>query len=382
MEENNIHDIGDDVLKEESSQKSFVVGKIQDLLSTSNITEFLPGQICSTDQTQCSSSADFDIEIFRNQHNKTINTNNSNQTIELDKSKLAADESSYLKFLGIQFKVSILQERNYDSILFLKCVASCNMLIAFSNFVTFAVGLNYLIFPLICQFGASIVFVVFSVEMCKKSIKHGPKIQLTLVIETVLAGAFYMGLFLYSLLVKIPFNSLPLYILLYYLNLLIASVTAGLVILPNNISYDDPNYQLKFFAKLFISAFFNATGMLDALSDIVLGIELVTYPSQKLFIIGIILFVLCNIDYLQVLRKIAFPLKIMLYDYIFNVVVEAVVLVLTAIVLFDVSHNSESEQQENTFFATVISISTTIVNFSHNFILLYKEIRPDTIGLF
>eukprot|EP01023_Acetabularia_acetabulum_P059078 TRINITY_DN7079_c0_g1_i1.p3 TRINITY_DN7079_c0_g1~~TRINITY_DN7079_c0_g1_i1.p3 ORF type:complete len:168 (+),score=25.19 TRINITY_DN7079_c0_g1_i1:91-594(+) len=147
----------------------------------------------------------------------------------------------------------------------------------------------------------------------------------------------------------------------------------SLLISPNFIPQNDPDYQLKFFSQRVFSGFFDGTGSMDALSDIVLGIQLIQQNDIKLLVIGILLFILSNVDYFQVMRRAVTPQKIKIFETLFVVFVEMIVLVLTCVVLFDVSKTSQGKENQDAFYVIVFSLATSIVNFCHNLVALWQK---------
>eukprot|EP01023_Acetabularia_acetabulum_P045072 TRINITY_DN4558_c0_g3_i1.p3 TRINITY_DN4558_c0_g3~~TRINITY_DN4558_c0_g3_i1.p3 ORF type:complete len:125 (+),score=20.62 TRINITY_DN4558_c0_g3_i1:489-863(+) len=114
---------------------------------------------------------------------------------------------------------------------------------------------------------------------------------------------------------------------------------------------------------------------MDALSDVVLGIQLLQQNDKKLLIIGIILCILCSVDYFQVVRRAITPQKIKCVETLFVVFVEVIVLVLTGVVLLEVSKISREGDNQDAYYVVVFSLTTSIVNFCHNLVTLWQKYK-------
>eukprot|EP01023_Acetabularia_acetabulum_P068402 TRINITY_DN9702_c0_g1_i2.p1 TRINITY_DN9702_c0_g1~~TRINITY_DN9702_c0_g1_i2.p1 ORF type:complete len:373 (-),score=25.61 TRINITY_DN9702_c0_g1_i2:166-1284(-) len=329
--------------------------------------EILPGQIDSLEEDTAdmsSSSDDFDVEIFRNQE----------QQQQQKENKLKRTDKKLIKIFGFEFDIEILQERNKNPVLLLQCIFFSLLLGDFSFFILFAVGLNFSIVPLLLV--TSVIVVVFFLfsNLCKQSIKNGLKLDPKNLIFVAFGAIAYSVLFVYSIFVQTPFNSLPFFLLGIYLSNIVFSICTTYTVAPNFTPFDDPNYQLRFFGPRIMAGFFNGTGAFDAISDVVLGIQLLQYPSKKLITIGVFLLILCNVDYIFVVMRALIPSKIGIRLQIFTLLNELIIMALTAVVLLDVSNISQNQQSEDALTVVVISISTTVVNFLHNAVLLFYTV--------
>eukprot|EP01023_Acetabularia_acetabulum_P045066 TRINITY_DN4558_c0_g1_i1.p2 TRINITY_DN4558_c0_g1~~TRINITY_DN4558_c0_g1_i1.p2 ORF type:complete len:450 (+),score=22.46 TRINITY_DN4558_c0_g1_i1:246-1595(+) len=320
-------------------------------------------------QTSSSSSSEFQLDNFRN-----LKINAQETLKSQTKFPNIDNNSPYLNFWGLKFEISKLQERNKDFILFLRVYFAQNLLQNFSGFVLFGVGLNFRIIPVFVLIGHLVSVFALQIYLCNKSIQNGLKIDLIIVVGTMITGTLYITLFLYSFLLKFPFNSLPLFLCVVQIYHIIFFSGGSLVVAPNFTPWNDPNYQLKFFSQRSFSGFFDGTGSMDALSDAVLGIQLIQMSSHKFLIIGIILCVLSSIDYFQVVRREIVPQKITIFENLVVVFNEVIVLVLTGVVFLDVLKISQGENSADSFYVTLYSLLTTIVNFSHNLVSLSHRI--------
>eukprot|EP01023_Acetabularia_acetabulum_P004658 TRINITY_DN11987_c0_g1_i1.p1 TRINITY_DN11987_c0_g1~~TRINITY_DN11987_c0_g1_i1.p1 ORF type:complete len:386 (+),score=6.09 TRINITY_DN11987_c0_g1_i1:507-1664(+) len=354
-------------LKEEQSVEIFSIIKQN---SSDTSCKNLPGQIVSEEDyidTLSSSSNEFDVETFRN--SQPIKSQNF-----VGKTKSDNINSKYLEILVFKFEIAKLQERNKNPVLFLQCIFFNALIGDFIIFVVYCVGQSYRIIPLLFSLCFIIMLFPIFVDLCQLSIKDGIKVKPRIILAIGILSIVHMFLIGYSVFVQTPFNSILLFLLGFYLNCLTQVFVTVCIVTPNPTPFDDPNYQLKFFGPRIMSAFFNGTGAMDAISDVILGIQLFQYPHKKFLIIGVVLLFLCNVDYLQVLRRLFTPYKITTGQQIFTLVIEVIVMVLTVVVLFDMQNFTQDQSNEDDLIVVVISISTTIINFVHNLLILFYQV--------
>eukprot|EP01023_Acetabularia_acetabulum_P064490 TRINITY_DN8354_c0_g2_i3.p1 TRINITY_DN8354_c0_g2~~TRINITY_DN8354_c0_g2_i3.p1 ORF type:complete len:386 (-),score=29.09 TRINITY_DN8354_c0_g2_i3:196-1353(-) len=335
--------------------------------STKPNSQILPGYIFSEDDsiTKKLSSQEFDIEIFRST-DKKLNTSG--------KFDEPSAKSKTIKFLGGEFIIEILQERNKNPVLVLQCVFGSALFYALSFFITFSFGLNFQILPTAITAAASFVnfWVIFDVQQL--SIKNGLKKSPTLILRILFHVLCLIGLFVYAIVIKTPFNSTPLFLLAIYFAFFCRGFCFGVLLTPNFTPFDDPNYQLRFFSDRITDTFFTATGTVDVLSDIAMAQFLIWqyYQSKFLLVIGIFLLVLCAVDYVLLLKRVLHPSRNGLKVMIATVGTEILILGLTLVVLIKFSSNQAFEIDSDSLFVTVISLSSTVVNLIHHVLIIYS----------
>eukprot|EP01023_Acetabularia_acetabulum_P068403 TRINITY_DN9702_c0_g1_i6.p2 TRINITY_DN9702_c0_g1~~TRINITY_DN9702_c0_g1_i6.p2 ORF type:complete len:251 (-),score=17.89 TRINITY_DN9702_c0_g1_i6:363-1115(-) len=220
--------------------------------------EILPGQIVSQEEdiiNMSSSSDEFDVEIFRNSKLQQEQQQQAKKNIISERT-----DKKLIKIFGFEFDIEILQERNKNPVLLLQCIFFSLLLGDFSFFILFAVGLNFSIVPLLLV--TSVIVVVFFLfsNLCKQSIKNGLKLDPKNLIFVAFGAIAYSVLFVYSIFVQTPFNSLPFFLLGIYLSNIVFSICTTYTVAPNFTPFDDPNYQLRFFGPRIMAGFFQWHG--------------------------------------------------------------------------------------------------------------------------
>eukprot|EP01024_Parvocaulis_polyphysoides_P017169 TRINITY_DN17597_c0_g1_i1.p1 TRINITY_DN17597_c0_g1~~TRINITY_DN17597_c0_g1_i1.p1 ORF type:complete len:424 (-),score=33.28 TRINITY_DN17597_c0_g1_i1:155-1318(-) len=324
----------------------------------------------TTGHDSIATQSEFDLEMFRKKRSTFKSLKGSLPTPETPHREKKVD----INFLGIIFNIEILQERNRDPIFFLKLVTSCSILFAITLGVIFIVGFKYsktiILVCLIIIFCSWILFI----RICQKSIKNGLQLTVQIVSSLIISLICSTGLFIYSFIIKTPFNSLPIFLLASQLWLFFSCFLVALIFLPNDAPFDDINYQLRFFSTRLIMAFFNGTGALDVLSDMALGIQLIRNNSVNyLKFLSVVLFIFCLVDYFELSKRIFMPAKVRQKDYLITIVAEIFILGLTLVILSGVQKNHKQQKNDDTLIVAIISLMTTVINFLHHLFRIFEE---------
>eukprot|EP01023_Acetabularia_acetabulum_P050196 TRINITY_DN5407_c0_g2_i6.p1 TRINITY_DN5407_c0_g2~~TRINITY_DN5407_c0_g2_i6.p1 ORF type:complete len:405 (-),score=18.25 TRINITY_DN5407_c0_g2_i6:627-1841(-) len=314
-------------------------------------------------------SEEFNIEDFRYQgQNLQPEKHPEIQIVERTRSEV-------LKFWILEFDIEKIQQRNKDPIFFIKVAFICGLTRQFLQCIIFVVGLNFETIPTLVTAAAMLQVPILNYQIINTSIIGRPQIKVQSYIAIIIYTIEILFLFIYSFLVSIPFNSLPLYLLTVYIYLISETIVTAIMFTPNSTSWEDPSYQLKFLFERAMIGFFNGASAMDVSSDIVLSVKLFQKWSTFYVVSGVILILLCFIDFLLFVKRIVMPHKSGIREYFLIIFVEVVILSMTAVVLYGVSNRSlEVDSNWETFFVTIISLVTTLVNFLHHLIVVYDKI--------
>eukprot|EP01026_Neomeris_dumetosa_P050870 TRINITY_DN4466_c1_g1_i5.p1 TRINITY_DN4466_c1_g1~~TRINITY_DN4466_c1_g1_i5.p1 ORF type:complete len:366 (+),score=12.30 TRINITY_DN4466_c1_g1_i5:204-1301(+) len=347
----------------------------QELESDLSVNVVLPGQIPSSDDGQALSQTsdeeeDFDMNTFR--YGKQYKL--KQQRKEQENEQLQRNSQELIVFLGSKFRVGNLKDRNKDPILLLNCTFSSFLAGSFTYYATFMLGQKFRLIPtLICIWGP-LFFWLAVVEILgiplKEHLKITRRIKLNIILFSFSAG----GSIIYSYICHTPFNSVIYNFLGCFLSVFFFQFAGTLIMLPFKKPANDPIYQMRFFTSRILIGFFYATGVVDVLSDISLAIELFSNYNNYLLVLGILLLVVCFVDYAFLFQRIVFPTTITSFNYVLTVVVEILVIGLTIVVLIGVK-KEESQQRENgnsdPLVLSVLSLTTTAVNFFHHIFVVF-----------
>eukprot|EP01023_Acetabularia_acetabulum_P048568 TRINITY_DN5140_c0_g1_i7.p1 TRINITY_DN5140_c0_g1~~TRINITY_DN5140_c0_g1_i7.p1 ORF type:complete len:503 (+),score=12.84 TRINITY_DN5140_c0_g1_i7:122-1630(+) len=336
----------------------------------------------SSDDNDCSSE-EFDIDKYREKPTHIQKTTKVQTTAQKKITDYRYIKS--LKFMGIEFEVEKLLERNKDPILYLKIYCGLVVIVDILTVINFVVGLNFQLIPTILTFFVCILLPIAGILVLNTSVKDGLEPNVKIGTCVFLVTSMFAGLFVYSFVVNFPFNSASLFLLATYLTVVFREIFGAFGVMPNFTSPDDPNYQLKFLGVRMLEGFFNGTGMIDSLSDLVLGLQLVQQTQHKiLLVVGIILIVLCVIDHVNVLRKIFTPEKITLKQYMTVIFMEILIMAITTYVLYGIASGQlqtstarKDNQNEDTLIVVVISLMTTLINFLHHLFRVFFMVKQN-----
>eukprot|EP01025_Chloroclados_australasicus_P023737 TRINITY_DN23992_c1_g1_i2.p1 TRINITY_DN23992_c1_g1~~TRINITY_DN23992_c1_g1_i2.p1 ORF type:complete len:422 (-),score=12.88 TRINITY_DN23992_c1_g1_i2:376-1641(-) len=295
---------------------------------------------------------------------KQINPTQRKDTTTLDE----------IKILNVRFKVKYLQERHKDPLTLLQYVYSFQLI---NNLLTFGVhliGLKFRIFILLICIGHLVLSFYTNTVLLKQSVRNGfkfTKIELFI----ILCGIISVGsLAVYSFAFETPFNSMPIFLLSFFVLYFFQSFSFGMIMLPNERAWNDPNYQMRFLLSRFMFSFFVVTGLVDVFSDIALGLNLIRYFGGYVFYIGVAILSFCALDYTLLVLRVLKPNAVTINRHLITITVEVVIILLTVSVIFGVRRNlDDKEGKEDSFVIILISISTTLVNFSHHVFLVYDQ---------
>eukprot|EP01026_Neomeris_dumetosa_P077380 TRINITY_DN83488_c1_g1_i1.p1 TRINITY_DN83488_c1_g1~~TRINITY_DN83488_c1_g1_i1.p1 ORF type:complete len:373 (-),score=22.67 TRINITY_DN83488_c1_g1_i1:152-1270(-) len=346
-----------------------------------SLRELLPGQIPDVEDEENSTSTtsedDFNLEEFRRttrlptqRASKSLDKGANFKSLEKGSNFKASFERSQqepkmIKFLGIWFNYNYLLERNQNPILLLLWVFGLLIVSTTGFFVVFIVGQKFKLLPTIFGILTCIFSSASTIMVLQTSVKNGMKKNRNVVISVSLNVVSTTISMVYAFGWATPFDSVLLFFILLFCTLLAFILAGTTVINPFLKSPEDPNYQARFFFSRFLISFFDTTGMLDVLSDIKMGIELLRNFNGILKTLAIVLFILCAIDYSYLLLRMLSPLK-SINKYIQTIIVEILVLGLTAWVFFEVKKLGDSERENSPITIVVLSLTTTGVNFFHH----------------
>eukprot|EP01025_Chloroclados_australasicus_P065175 TRINITY_DN8846_c0_g2_i2.p1 TRINITY_DN8846_c0_g2~~TRINITY_DN8846_c0_g2_i2.p1 ORF type:complete len:318 (+),score=11.15 TRINITY_DN8846_c0_g2_i2:265-1218(+) len=281
-----------------SSQESeiLVESTTQSILTTGLHT--LPGQIISSHEggeilQNWTSGSDFDLEQFRNPV-IGVKTNDNHDAYNKEKEVFQiVNEQHEITLWGVKYVLQYLYERHKYPIFLLYCIYTCLICYSIGNIVTFYIGLQFRTYLLFISILVNISAAYIVISLCQTSIKKRYKVNLKQVVAVFcqLGGSLYLQI--YSFIFQIPFNSVPLFLLSFFVTNIFACTAVAMGLLPNNRRWSDPDYQTRFFLSRTMLAFFNACGAADVYSDIALGLDAVRrYDQGYVFGIGVVLFVL------------------------------------------------------------------------------------------
>eukprot|EP01025_Chloroclados_australasicus_P037342 TRINITY_DN3811_c0_g1_i2.p2 TRINITY_DN3811_c0_g1~~TRINITY_DN3811_c0_g1_i2.p2 ORF type:complete len:417 (-),score=24.66 TRINITY_DN3811_c0_g1_i2:558-1808(-) len=373
-------------------QSRLTEGDIISLQSEGDDLGKLPGQAMSSEHEveikegfalqSSSSSAGFDLEQFRmgntgatqfnQKHLQGVNQFDNKDTVF---SKVTSVKQEQIKICGVKFIVKYLQERYKYPIQLLQYVYGSLFVHNFMLCFVYLIGLKFHIFMLlICVIYFILSFHLITVTL-NSSVKNGLKISKQDWFILFCAAMIVSYLAIYSFAFKTPFNSMPIFLLLFFVIFFASFVSYGMVGHPNERKWEDPNYQMRFLFGRVMMAFFNATGMVDVCSDIALCLDLIRYFRGYVFVIGIVLLGFCAIDYLLLIFRFLMPKKVTVRRHLFTILIELVVIILTVSVIFGVRKDMDDsvEGKKDSFAIILISIATTVVNFLHHIFLVYDQ---------
>eukprot|EP01025_Chloroclados_australasicus_P059846 TRINITY_DN7596_c2_g1_i2.p3 TRINITY_DN7596_c2_g1~~TRINITY_DN7596_c2_g1_i2.p3 ORF type:complete len:177 (+),score=8.45 TRINITY_DN7596_c2_g1_i2:36-533(+) len=141
------------------------------------------------------------------------------------------------------------------------------------------------------------------------------------------------------------------------------------ITLHNHLSWDDPNYQSKYFIQKFMFGVINATGFVDVLSDIALGIQIIQKYEGYLQILGISMFVLCLLDFGILNIRLFSPDKVTITMHAWAIVLEIVILVTSVLVALQLD---KSNTDWEFVLLLVFSFVSTVVNFIHHIFVIVQ----------
>eukprot|EP01023_Acetabularia_acetabulum_P011333 TRINITY_DN15205_c0_g1_i1.p2 TRINITY_DN15205_c0_g1~~TRINITY_DN15205_c0_g1_i1.p2 ORF type:complete len:202 (+),score=12.24 TRINITY_DN15205_c0_g1_i1:44-607(+) len=174
-----------------------------------------------------------------------------------------------------------------------------------------------------------------------------------------------------------PFNSQPLYLLSLYFNLIGVFTQVEIQQNADFTPWDHPNYQLMYFIKKSSMGFFNGTAFMDVMSDFILGIQLVIRFRNHFLILGILLLILCGADVVFLMRRSHLVReKVSWKENLVVAINEIMIILLTVIVLYGISTKGQ-EQDDETFFVVVISLSTTVISLLHQLFFTYQKFEAN-----
>eukprot|EP01023_Acetabularia_acetabulum_P054380 TRINITY_DN6131_c0_g1_i8.p1 TRINITY_DN6131_c0_g1~~TRINITY_DN6131_c0_g1_i8.p1 ORF type:complete len:394 (-),score=26.47 TRINITY_DN6131_c0_g1_i8:560-1741(-) len=358
---------------------------------------FLPGQILSTDQSTISmqqsygetsdkfdsdalefmsqdnlmkgiklesNEEDFDIEKFRE-----IKTDTKIQAeikpAKIDYQNRRAKHGEIYRYLGIKFYLELLQQRNKDpKILLNTLVGSIFIGCSFALYL-FIYGTNFSIVPsVLITVSVSLSFIAFPLNL-NSSVENGINFKSWGCFFIALCMSFWSLALIYCFIRVVPFGSVSIFLLYLEVQSFLACIIIFCEFVPCKISWEDEFYQTKYFMSLCLLSSLNATGLIDVLSDIVLGVEIILNFSGFLQILGFSLFFLCLMDLLIVSIRIAMPQKVTIKMHVIAFVLELGILTVTLIAIFQANSNSK-EVESDLKMLIFLSVATTCINFAHH----------------
>eukprot|EP01025_Chloroclados_australasicus_P026078 TRINITY_DN2591_c0_g2_i1.p1 TRINITY_DN2591_c0_g2~~TRINITY_DN2591_c0_g2_i1.p1 ORF type:complete len:391 (+),score=11.69 TRINITY_DN2591_c0_g2_i1:211-1383(+) len=346
----------------------------------------LPGQVLTTEE-EClqpqSSGSEFDLEQFRQgnvqKHVGYPVTGEEGKHEEIEKSQF--QELKEIQLFGVKFILQYLQERNKNPVLLLQCIYISHFMNTAIEIVTFYFGLKFRLFFLFFCIGQMSLLFYFYVCVCRMPISKIKKFNLKLTVILSILGITQVFLLVYGFGFQTPYDSMPIFILLMFVLHIFVYFESGLILLPNNREWKDPEYQTRYFLSRGMLAFFNSCGIVDVYSDVALGLELVRNFTGYVYGMGIALFILCAMDYILLNLRTAQPTKVTMKRHVITVGIELLVMALTASVIFGVRSDSSSseETKQESIVIIAISISTTAVNFLHHVFLIYDQCMANSL---
>eukprot|EP01024_Parvocaulis_polyphysoides_P068680 TRINITY_DN8381_c0_g4_i3.p1 TRINITY_DN8381_c0_g4~~TRINITY_DN8381_c0_g4_i3.p1 ORF type:complete len:381 (+),score=33.99 TRINITY_DN8381_c0_g4_i3:245-1387(+) len=338
----------------------------------------LPGQVCDDQSEEFSTDDEFDLDKFRDATyhvpKKILDQDEQNRQLEQKVHQITA-RAEYFKYLGIQFSLRKLQQRNKDPKLFLNTILTLHILENFGVILLIVFGSKYIVFSVILHILFQICFQQLLLSFVTNYFVSKKVAQI--LIFFVGAG-FSFGLIIFWFFFDVLFGNIVYFLLSLEFKALFEMLILQLAVLPNSTPFDDQDYQIKFFFSRIIIAILNSTGLLDVLSDIVLGFELIQFKGS-LKIMGISLFLLCVMDFLILIIRVMQPKKVTMYIHIWAIVLEVATLSISVLIFFEFNkkecnHIKFGNDEHGDFFGLlVLSFVTTLINFVHHIFVIFEH---------
>eukprot|EP01025_Chloroclados_australasicus_P027305 TRINITY_DN2711_c0_g1_i1.p3 TRINITY_DN2711_c0_g1~~TRINITY_DN2711_c0_g1_i1.p3 ORF type:complete len:365 (+),score=33.07 TRINITY_DN2711_c0_g1_i1:215-1309(+) len=315
-----------------------------------------------------SSEDEFDLERFRLSKTvvpKVLDPSSSTHSQQAQGNL----EKEILTVLGIDFVIAYLQERNRNPILLLQVVAFCAVAGNIVTTMSSMVGTNF--DPIQCSLSTvfELTMLACPVIFLKKSIKNGLKYTLGETLLVVVNFASPSAMIIYSFMVKSPFDSIPLFLSTFFITALFYMMQNACTVLYNPTNKNDPEYQLKFFFKRIMLSVINATGYVDVLSDIALGIQIIQKYTGYLKVLGVFMFIFCILDFLIVNFRFAAPEKVTVGMHAWAIALEVMIL---AVSILSVLQVDSKDIDWDFLLLLVFSLVSTAVNFLHHIFVIVQ----------
>eukprot|EP01025_Chloroclados_australasicus_P037765 TRINITY_DN3861_c0_g4_i1.p1 TRINITY_DN3861_c0_g4~~TRINITY_DN3861_c0_g4_i1.p1 ORF type:complete len:377 (+),score=20.72 TRINITY_DN3861_c0_g4_i1:61-1191(+) len=326
----------------------------------------------TTSNSESYDSDEFELERFRNQSQqmtslKSISIQPINQDLE-EKGENVGQKKN-INILGFELQLEYLKERHKDPILLLKTMAFFYSCGGICQLVTMVFGSGY---DLVLSIVGSLHIVsisLFSLVQLQYSLKDGIKIRKRDIPYILLFISGYTTIIIYSFIVKVPFNSMPLFLLTLYAMGFFFLTLSACASVKNNIPKNDPNYQLRFFVKRAMLGILNSTSIIDVLSDVALGVQIIQKYHGFLRYIGIVLFFCCLLDFLIVNIRIVTPGKVTIVMHTWAIVLE--IFIIISSILAAVKIKDENVDWEFVLLL-VFSLVSTLINFLHHIFVVVE----------
>eukprot|EP01024_Parvocaulis_polyphysoides_P022505 TRINITY_DN2085_c0_g1_i1.p2 TRINITY_DN2085_c0_g1~~TRINITY_DN2085_c0_g1_i1.p2 ORF type:complete len:326 (-),score=18.06 TRINITY_DN2085_c0_g1_i1:673-1650(-) len=272
-------------------------------------------------------------------------------------------EKSYQKkekiynVLGFKYPEQILLQRNKNPVLLLvfvflfNCVWPATFMLTYvwssDNPIAYTINMAVLVGFIIFGFFTTFLFLQQPLNNNDKIFELGVKQWIFFVITLIFLVAQLVKSFLY----RVPFYSLGLYLLCTFGNVFFLSFTWILTLIKNEVSFNENNYQLKFFAQRFFSALIVTFGFLDPYSDFALALQAVSdqYDVSLVIILVPALLIFGVIDLLLFILTIRYQL------YTCIVVNKIVLIVINAFTILYL--------REESLIVGWFSLVTTVISF-------------------
>eukprot|EP01023_Acetabularia_acetabulum_P003930 TRINITY_DN11632_c0_g2_i1.p1 TRINITY_DN11632_c0_g2~~TRINITY_DN11632_c0_g2_i1.p1 ORF type:complete len:399 (+),score=29.42 TRINITY_DN11632_c0_g2_i1:188-1384(+) len=292
--------------------------------------------------------------------------------IQVQHNKNSNEKPNFLDlyYLGIKFNRFDILLRNKNPYLFLHSLFLSEFISSLFTFVVLVVGSNFdaIFIMLFFLFIQSSVVTTFIILKNPPNEIQGKKCRIIAKISRLGSVFASAAIIIYGLIAKTPFNSLPLFLFGCYITGFLKCVAVALKSIPNELNHDCDNYQLRFFMNRLMQGFINSTGVIDVLSDIVLGEEIILEIDGKIKYLGIVIIVLCVLAMMIVYLRILVPEKITIGFHFVVVAVQIFILGITVFVVWRVWSREVDSQIMLVFY---LSISTTVVNLAQQAFLIY-----------
>eukprot|EP01025_Chloroclados_australasicus_P031964 TRINITY_DN3236_c0_g1_i1.p1 TRINITY_DN3236_c0_g1~~TRINITY_DN3236_c0_g1_i1.p1 ORF type:complete len:377 (+),score=17.04 TRINITY_DN3236_c0_g1_i1:241-1371(+) len=315
---------------------------------------------------------EFDIDQFRNSAagkpvSKIANSHNNFHQSIIQSGQACKQE--IIKVLGYELLVKHLKERHKDPIFLLKTIAFFFFVGSLLQFGLMVVGSGFDVALSFIACTSIILSGLMNIIILKHSAENGVNIEFKYMPYHISAIVAYTAMIIYCFMVKTPFDSMPFFLLGLLLTAFFFTITVACGTIKNNTPQSDSNYQLKFFVKRILLGVLNATGIIDVLSDIALGVEIIQLYRGFLRYIGIVMFIFCILDFVIVNIRSFAPQKVTMSMHLWAIVLETIIIIVSILAAVKV----DKENIEWEFIQLLVfSFVSTMINYLHHIFVVVE----------